>query len=328
LIGSILGLGTTDPETNLAATAAWSVLVAFFSASQDVVIDAFRVELLTAEEQPSGAAATQLGYRLGMLASGAGGLFAAAYLGWHAAYHLMAAAVLVGSVTALMLPDRAAVSGGPSSLAARTIAPFRDFATRPAWLLVLLFVLLYNLNDALVGNLSTTFYLRLGFTLSEIASISKIFGLAATLAGIAVGAAVTGKVGLFRALLLLGIAKLTANLLYLVQLHAGHDLRALTLTIGAENFAAGAASSAFIAYLARLCAAAHTATQYALLSAIATLGRTVLASGSGALAQYLGWGNFFVLAAACGVPALIILRLLDRISGGAVQERSVIPATH
>jgi len=314
LILAILGLGASDPAVDPVATAAWAVAVAFLSASQDIVIDAFRVELLTPEEQGAGAAATQFGYRAGMIASGAGALYAASAFGWHAAYTVMAGLILVGSAAVLLAPEPAVERVKPRGdwLIATVVAPFADFARRPDWLAILVFVVLYNLGDAMAGHMAGSFYVKLGFSDVEIANVSKIFGVAAALAGVALGGIVVYRLGVLRALLVCGVAKLATNLLYLLQLAAGHDVAALALTIGAENVAGGLASAAFVAYLSRLCSPAYTATQYALLSALATLARTVLSSSGGAVAQAYGWAPFFLMSAALGVPSLVLLAWLMR----------------
>lgn len=308
----LVGLGLSDPADDLVATAAWAVAVAFCSATQDIVIDAYRVELLAEAEQGAGAAATQAGYRLGMIASGAGALYAAAAWGWPGAYLAMAALMLVGSGTVLLTPEPAAIRPRPGGMVETLIAPFLDFMRRPGWAAILVFVLLYNLGDAMAAHMSGTFYIRLGFTKPEIAGVTKLFGVIASLTGVSVGGIVVYRLGAMRALLLLGLAKMAANLMYLAQLAAGHDTAMLALTVGTDNFVIGMASSAFVAYLSDLCSAAFTATQYALLSALATLARTVLASPSGEIAQHYGWAALFLLSIALALPGLAVLLWLMR----------------
>ncbi len=314
LIAAILGLGSTDPATGAAATAGWAVAVAFFSASQDIVIDATRVELLLEEEQGAGAAATQLGYRLGMLTSGAGALIAAGLWGWQAAYMLMAALIPIGSLAVWLIQEpaivRAAGSGG--WLRSTVIAPFADFAARPAWLPILVFVTFYNLGDATAGHMAGSFYVQLGFTNQEIGAVSKVFGVIASLVGVSLGGLVVFRLGILPALMACGIAKLATNLLYIVQDAVGHDVAALALTIGTENVVGGMASAAFVAYLSSLCSPGYTATQYALLSALAVVARTVLSSAGGVVAQAFGWTPFFLAAAALGLPSLLVLIWLMR----------------
>lgn len=317
LILSILGLGTSDPAGHLVTTALWAVAVAFFSASQDIVIDAYRVELLAEAEQGAGAAATQLGYRVGMIASGAGALYAAEAWGWPGAYAVMAALMLVGMATVLLTPEPDVVEPPPPEGVAdwierAMVAPFLDFLERRGALLILAFVTLYNLGDATAGHMAGVFYREMGFTKPEIADISKIFGVIASVVGISLGGLIVYRLGIMRALMVCGVAKMASNLMYVAQAQAGHDLGMLTLTIGVENVAGGMASSAFVAYLSRLCSPAYTATQYALLSALATLARTTLSSGGGEFAQWYGWTPFFLLSVGLGLPGLALLAWLMR----------------
>jgi len=327
LLLAIYWLGTTDPRQDPTMTALAAVVVAFLSASQDIVVDAYRIELLTAEEQGAGAAATQWGYRFGMLASGAGALYAASYGGWHFAYALMAGLMLVGIVTVWFTPEPGGVRP-PETLPGATaaarvkawlsravVAPFLDLIGRNGTLrlfAIVVFIVLYKFGDAMAGSMSNPLYVALGFTKVEVATIAKIYGVVATLAGVAVGGVLVARWGVFRALFICGGLQAVSNLMYAMQVWAGHDLTMLAVTIGGENLTGGMASSAFVAYLSGLCSRAFTATQYALLSSLATVGLNVLAASGGALAQALGWVPFFVLCTALCAPALILLLWLMR----------------
>ena len=321
LMLAILALGMTEPQRAPAATALAAVVVAFLSASQDIVIDAYRIELLTEEEQGAGAAATQWGYRFGMLASGAGALYAASYGGWHFAYALMAALMLVGMVTVWLTPEpqqnetAEPPPGLMSWLERAVVAPFLDLYGRFGGgqvIAIAAFIILYKFGDALAGSMSNPLYVALGFTKVEVATISKVYGVIATLAGVAIGGALVARFGVFVALLACGALQALSNLMYAVQTAAGHSLAVLTLTIGAENLTGGMASAAFVAYLSRLCNVSFTATQYALLSSLATVGLNVLAASGGYLAQRLGWIPFFVLSTAACLPGLLLLSWLMR----------------
>lgn len=322
---AILGLGLTDPAVAPATTALMAVIVGFLSASQDIVVDAYRIELLTPEEQGAGAAATQWGYRFGMIAASAGALFASASGGWHVAYGLMALLMSVGMVTVWLTPEPAAPplaplegeSGAERALAwlrQAVIAPIADFFRRTGWsaVAVLAFIFLYKLGDALAGMMASPLYHSLGFTAGEVAAISKVFGVFATLVGVALGGAAIGRFGLFTCLLVFGALQNVSTLMYAVLAMAGHDTVMLAVSIGAENVTGGLGSAALVAFMSRLCNVRFTATQYALLSSLASVGRTVLASSGGALAQHFGWVNFFILATAAGAPALLVLLWLMR----------------
>lgn len=320
---AILALGASDPSRDLFRVAVCAIIVAFLSASQDIVIDAYRVDLLDKDEQGAGAAATQIGYRIGMIASGAGALYLAQYFSWRAAYEVMAALILASMIVILATrePRQGPAVAGPW-LKNTVIAPFADFMRHRQWLLILIFVVLYKFGDALAGVMSSPFYVVLGFANAEIASVAKVFGVGASIAGVVLGGIAVYRWGLMRALLLCGALQMASNLMYIVQLWAGHDVAMLAVTIATENVTGGMASAAFVAYLSSLCNPAFTATQYALLSALAATARTVLAASGGFFADHLGWGPFFLLSTAACVPGLGLLVYLMR-SADAHQPQAV-----
>lgn len=327
---AILALGLGNPRAAPIATALAALAVAFLSASQDIVIDAYRIELLQPEEQGAGAAATQWGYRFGMIAGSAGALVAAAEGGWHVAYAVMAALMGVGMATVWLTPEpRVALPRAAPGAAAwfkdAVAAPFADLIRRDGWFAILLFIVLYKFGDALAGVMSNPLYVALGFTKGEVAAISKVFGVLATLVGIAAGGIVVARLGLYRALLICGVLQMLSNLAYAAQVVAGHDVAMLAVTIAAENFTGGMGSAAFVAYLSQLCNLAFTATQYALLSSLASVGRTVLAASGGWLAQRLDWVPFFGLATLACLPGLGLLLWLMRQEGTALG--AVMPAS-
>ncbi|HTQ34873.1 MAG TPA: AmpG family muropeptide MFS transporter [Stellaceae bacterium] len=329
---AILALGMTDPKTDPALTALAAVVVAFLSASQDIVIDAYRIDLLLPEEQGAGAAATQWGYRIGMLASGAGALYIASVGGWHVAYMAMAGLMLVGMVTVWLTPEPGGIAPPVPLPGANTwaraeawlkgavVAPFLDMFRRIGGgqlAAIIIFILLYKFGDALAGSMANPLYVELGFTKVEVATVAKIYGVIATLAGVALGGMLVLRWGEFASLLVCGGMQALSNLMYIAQLWAGHDVAMLAVTIGAENLTGGMASSAFVAYLSGLCSRDFTATQYALLSSLATVGLNVLAASGGYLAQTLGWMPFFLLSTAFCVPSLVLLLWIMRRSSSA-----------
>ncbi|HVJ51454.1 MAG TPA: MFS transporter [Aliidongia sp.] len=314
LIAAILGLGLSDPAIDLRLTALWAVAVAFLSATQDIVIDAYRVELLSDAEQGAGAAATQFGYRIGLLASGAGALYLAAGWSWGAAHFAMATLMLLGPIAALATPEPQAVPVVRSAdwLDATLLAPFRDFLRHRDWVAILLFVLLYRLGSAVADHMAPPFYISLGFSSVEYASISKLFGVAASLAGVSLGGFLVYRFGTMAALFLGGVLQIVSDLTYIAQYWAGHDIRVLTATIGVESISAGIYGAAFVAYLSGLCNRAHTATQYALLTALAGLTYRIFGSTGGLIVDRIGWVPFFGLSAALVLPALFLLGWLMR----------------
>lgn len=338
LVAAILAMGRLDPAHQTAAIAAAAVVVAFLAASQDIVIDAYRVELLDRPQQGAGAAVAVMGYRVGMLVSGAGALAVAQFLGWWAAFVMMAAAVGLGMLTTLVSPEPTA----PSSAATRereergrayltrwpglpawtrqplawlygaVVCPFADFTARKAWLAILLFVMLYRFDFSLVGVMANPFYIAMGYSKLEIAAVSKIFGLIATLSGSVVGGMLVAGLGMKRALLIAGILQGLSNLMFAALAVVGHSVPMLTLTIAVENLAGGMAGTVLVAYVSSLCNTAYTGTQYALLMSCASFARTVLSSPAGFLAERLGWVGFFIVATVAALPALLILVWLWR----------------
>jgi MFS transporter, PAT family, beta-lactamase induction signal transducer AmpG len=322
LIAAILGLGLCNPKGNLLRMAALAITVAFLSASQDVVIDAYRVELLTIEQQGPGAGMIQTGYRIGMLVAGAGALMIAEYAGWFAAYATMAAFLAVGMAVFLLGPEpivqdtQAAAAGGFAAirqwLATAVAAPFTDFMRRPLWPVILIFILGYKLGEAMAGVMSMPLYVSLGFSLSQIAAISKLAGFFATIIGALAGGALTARMGIFRALLVCGLLQSAGNLFYVLLAAGGHRLDYLALSVAVENVTGAMAGTALVAYLSGLCSAQFTATQYALLSSLAAVGRTVVASSSGVMADHLGWIPFFLVTTVVTLPALLLLLWMSR----------------
>jgi len=319
LVAATLGLGWCNPTNHLAAMAALALLVAFLSASQDIVIDAYRVELLAPEQQGPGAGMIQTGYRIAMLVAGAGALMIAERAGWFAAYATMAILLLTGTLVFLFgpepspPPETAADATTVGSTAIRqwlttaVTGPFVDFMRRPLWLAILLFVLGYKLGEAMAGVMAMPLYVSLGFSLDEIAAVSKLFGFFATVVGALVGGVVTVRLGILRALILCGLLQSAGNLFYVLQAVGGHRLDYLALCVAAENLTGAMAGAALIAYLSGLCSPAFTATQYALLSSLAAVGRTIFASSGGVLAERLGWVRFFLLTTVATGPALLLL---------------------
>jgi PAT family beta-lactamase induction signal transducer AmpG len=317
LIAAIAGLATTDPALDLGRMVLWAVLVAFLSASQDIVIDALRIELLKSAEQGPGAAATQIGYRLGLIAAGAGTLYAASEWGWHVAYGIMAALVLIGLLAVLLTHEPPPAAPPPEDwFRSAVVAPFAEFLQRPEWGWILAIVVLFNLGASLAGYFAGPFYLSLGFTKVEYAGVSKIFGVIATMAGLSLYGVVARRLDALRALLLTGILQTAANLTYIIQGWAGHDIRMLAVTIAFENVALGMAGAALVAYLSQLCSRRYTATQYALLSALASVAIRLIGSGGGVVAKSLGWTPFFLICAGLSLPGLALIVHLARARDG------------
>ena len=321
LVATIFMLGMADPSVNQWLTAFFALLVAVCSASQDIVIDAYRVELLPAEQQGAGAAAIVLGYRFGMIASSALPLFIYETVGWHATYTLMAALMTVGIITVLSSAEPEASEDRELAvsdmsvgdwLRHHVVAPFADFMTRPHWLALLLFILLYKLGDAFMGVMTNPFLIGIGFTGPQIATVLKVYGVIATIIGSIAGGSLVFRIGISRTLWLCGLVHMFTNLMFVVQARLGADVHFLTLSITLENISGGMGTAAFVAFMSRLTHVRFTATQYALLSSFAAFGRTWLSMPSGWVAETLGWEGFFTFASFLAVPGLLTLWWLSK----------------
>jgi len=317
LAASIAAIGATDPVAGAVTTVALAVLVAFLSASHDIVLDAYRIELCgpDAGAQARGLAAYVWGYRLALLAAGAGTLLLVAPLGWGGAYLAAASLMAVGVVATLAAPREVPLPpsalGWVARLRTGIVEPFRQFTQRRYWLAILAFVALFKSGEALAGLMTTPFYRELGFSREQVATVGSAFGLAATLAGAVAGAWLVPRLGVGRALVLTGLGQMFSNLMY-VALYRDPSLPMLWAQVGIEGFTDGLADAAFLTYLSGLTHRAFTATQYALLSSLAAVPLRTLGATSGWIAAALGWPAFFTLTSAAALPAMAIMLFLLR----------------
>jgi len=259
-----------------------------------------------------------------MLAAGAGAISLAGVLSWPQVYALMAGLVVVGVVTVLLSPEPrapaaagdapppAGLSAAAGSMYSAVVAPFSQFMRRDGWVFILLFIMLYKLGDAYLGVMANPFYVEMGFTKQEIAAVSKLFGLGATIVGGLIGGAIVFHHGIRRALLVGGILMAASNLVFAAQATIGHSVPMLMVTIAVENLTGGMGTVAFVAYLSSLCDVAYTATQYALLSSFMAFARDVLSASSGWLADQVDWLAFFLISTALAVPGLVLLVWMSR----------------
>ena len=316
LMLAILALGWFDPAVAPQAVVAIAVLVAFLSASQDIVVDAYRIEILAENEQGFGLAAYVWGYRGALLAANAGGLSLVGVLGWGGMFAYCAALLSLGLLAVALGPELQPAQTPPRGWAARlregVVEPFADLLRRPHWATILAFIALFKLGEALAGIMTAPFYRELGFSREVVGGISGGFGLFAVLAGALAGGWLVARIGTGRALVLTGLTQMLSNLMYLLLLQFPGSLPMLTLQVGVENFTDGLADAAFLTYLSSLTARNFTATQYALLSSLASVPLRTLGGSSGLLAAGLGWGWFFVLTTLAALPALAMMLWLLR----------------
>lgn len=337
IAGGLIGLAMSDPRLSLSSVVGFALLVAFSSATQDISIDAWRIEAADASEQGALAAAYQLGYRIALLVAGAGALFLAAEWSWPFAYLCMTCCVGVGIITTLVIrePQRAIardtvlresrvlefIANNPNMpapirnmlawLIGAVVCPFVDFFARNGWqygAVILCFIGLFRVTDITMGVMANPFYLDLGYSLKEIAAIAKGYGVVMSISGALIGGIVVTRFGALRSLILGGSMVMIANMGFAVlALSDQPTLTGLALAISADNLCVGLAGSAFIAYLSSLTNTAYTATQYALFSSLFTLPGKILAGWSGAVVDAWGYPVFFVYTSALSLPALLLL---------------------
>ncbi len=332
--GIALGLALMaiiDPVQNLTAVALIALLVAFSSATQDVAVDAYRIEAVITEYQGAMSATYVFGYKVALLVAGAGALFIADFGGWMLAYFSMAACMAVGIVTVILIaePERElpeAIFGRSGEgfanklidlqqwFVAAVVNPFTDFFHRNGRfaLIILLFIAVFRLSDITMGIMANPFYLDLGFSKSEIASVAKVFGFFMSVAGSFFCGVLVVRWGVYKPLLLGAILVASTNVLFAVMAGMGPDIRALMVVISADNISGGIAATAFVAYLSGLTNRAYTATQYALFSSLMTLPGKFFSGFSGVIVDAGGYTEFFLIAAAVGIPAIILVPVIAR----------------
>ena len=315
LMGSLLAMSFTNPANSTSLFVFLVFLAALFSASQDIVLDAYRIERFDVNEQAAGVAVFVFGYRIGVLFAGAGALIMADYWNWSVVYQVMAASVLLGMITILLSAEPVTVKTSQSHdwhtiIVNAIINPFTDFMKRDRWIWILLFIFFYRMSDAYIAPMAYPFFDDIGFTKIQIAYIIKIYGVLATILGSFIGGLVVSRLGLAKSLLFCGLLHGASNLLYLWQVSAGNDTSVLTLTIFVENISGGMGTSAFVAYLSSLCNRQYTATQYALLSSFMGMARDIFAASSGIVAKAVSWYGFFSITAAMSLPGIFILLYL------------------
>jgi len=309
LCGAIWFESSVNPKATPSTMAVAALLVAMLSASQDIVSDAYRTDVLPAAERASGTSTFIFGYRIAMLVSGMGALALSDYLPWPMVFRLIALLMLPAVVVTWLSPEPEVVRP-PRTISAAFIRPFADFFSRPRALLVLGFVMFYKFGDYIASNLSVPFLITLDFSRTEIAALSKAIGFGAMTLGILLGGGLVSKLGLRRALFLFGALSAATNSGYLALAIVGKNHLLLAGAIGVHNLCAGLADAAFIAYLTGLCNKSFSATQFALLSSASTLAGRTLGATAGFVVDAAGWAGFFGAAMAMAVPALVLLWLL------------------
>lgn len=325
LVLALWQLGTSNPSNdNIAPFAIWAIVVAFLSATQDIVIDAYRIEILSDEEMAHGTAMNQFGYRTGNLLAGAGTIYLASTegydVGWAMAYGLTSFLILPAALGALWAgagrydPSSARAVGQSFGnwLMETVVNPFREFLGRKGAALILLFVLIYKVGDAMGQGMLNPMIVELGFTDTEFITINKFVGFGALIVGSALGGPFIAWLGMGRALIISGLLMMFSNFLFVLLAIVGHSPLMLAIAVGTENLTSGIGLTVFVTYLSGLSNLAYTATQFALLSSFAAVGRTWLATPSGYLAENLGWVGFWTFTVIVAAPGMLLLWLLWR----------------
>jgi MFS transporter, PAT family, beta-lactamase induction signal transducer AmpG len=316
LMFAIASLAFTQPSVHLPAIAVLCLLIAFLSASQDIVLDAYRRESLSDEELGIGSSMFIYGYRMGMLAAGALALFLADQesLSWNTVYFIMGSMMVIGIFTTWFAPEPAIPAPPPASWREAIMGPFMDFFTRPGSLMILLFILLYKVGDSMASEMLSPFMVDLGVSKTDYAVIVKVFGMIALIAGGLIGGLVVYRLGIVPSLFILGFLQMISTAGFVILAFTGNHLPTLTAVIAFETISSGLGQTAFVAFMASLTNKRFTATQYALLTSFMGIPRVFAGSTTGFLATWLGWEGFFILCTLLAIPGLLLIGQLRRLA--------------
>ena len=308
LMLGITAMAFSSPRKLPWMLALFALFVAFSSASQDIVIDAYRTDVLKERERGAGAAVFVMGYRIATLVSGALALILSDHIGWQNTYLFMAAVMFIGIISNLAGPEPEERVAPPISLQEAVAGPLRDYFSRNAAIPLLFLIVLYKLGDAYAGVLTTAFLIKgIGFSASDVGTINKGFGFVSLIVGAMVGGSLMVRLGLFRSLLGFGILQAVSNLSFMLLAWIGKSYGVLVFAVAFENFSGGMGTAAFVSLLMAMCNHRYTATQYALLSSLAALGRIFIGPTSGFLVEAVGWASFFFITALTALPGLGLL---------------------
>lgn len=307
LILSIAGLGFSDPVNHFGWMVFTAICVAFFSATQDIVVDAYRREDLSDEELGLGSSLYIYGYRLGILLASGGGLIMADFMAWSQVYLIMCVCMLPAVVTTLLTPEPAVAEGTPTTLKEAVVHPLVDYFKRSQAIWVLAFILFYKIGDTMASAMTMPFYLEIGFSKSEIGAVVKIFGTWAVIGGALLGGIIMIWLGIYRSLWVFGFLQALSTAGFAVLARIGDNLGVLSAVIAFENISSGMGTAAFVAFMASITNKKFTATQYALLSSLMAFPRVLASAPTGFLAKYMGWEAFFILCTLIAIPGMLLL---------------------
>ena len=307
LIAAIAILGSTNPGNSPWMVAFAAFWVTFFSASQDIIVDAYRREDFSDEELGVGSSLYVNGYRMGMLLASGGGLIMADHIPFGYVYLIMALCLLPGVITTFIAKEPDLPKGIPQTLKEAVVEPLREyFSRKDAWW-ILAFILFYKIGDTMAGNMTTPFYLDIGFTKTQIGVVVKLFGFWASIAGFLLGGLVMIRTDIHRSLWMFGILQALSTAGFALLARIGDHVSALASVIAFENLSSGLGTTAFVAFMASITDKKFTATQYALLSSLMALPRSIASAPTGFLAKFMGWESFFILCTLIAIPGMLLL---------------------
>ncbi len=334
LLLAIAAMSLHDPQQGLRMLAVNAIAITFFSASQDISLDAYRTDVLQDREMGAGAAVFVMGYRVAMITTGALAFFLADRMPWQTVYLILSTLILIGIATTFFAPEPVLSDAPPRTLVEAVVLPFADFFQRVGILravVVLLFIVVYKYSDSLAGSMTTPFLLQAGFSQSEVGAVFLGVGVIATIAGVVTGGAVIGKMGINRSLWIFVVFQGLSNLTYYGLSLAGKDHAFMVAAIITENFGLGLVTAGMTAYLMSMCNKRFTATQFALLSSLMAASRDILVAPAGKIAESIGWPGFFLITVAMAIPPLLLLPLIAPWSreapiGAAPHTGETVPA--
>lgn len=306
LFVSIAGLGLTDPVNAPWMVAFAALLVTFFSASQDIVVDAYRREDLADEALGLGSSLYVNGYRIGMLLASGGGLIMADHMSFSMVYLILAACMLPGVITTLLTPEPDTI-GKPTSIRDAVLDPLAEFFHRPGALIILAFILFYKIGDTMASAMTIPFYLDIGFSKTEIGTVVKLFGFWATIVGALSGGIIMIRLGINRCLWIFGILQAASTACFILLARIGYSIAALSGVIAFENLSSGMGTAAYVAFMASITNKKFTATQYALLSSLMGIPRVIASAPTGFLVKSMGWEGFFLTCSLMAIPGMLLL---------------------
>lgn len=307
LVLVICGLGLTSPTKNPWIVAFVAFLVTFFSASQDIIVDAYRREDLPDEELGLGSSLYINGYRIGMLLASGGGLIMADHMSFSSVYMIMGACMIPGIITTILSPEPKIPAGTPRTIQEAVILPLKEYFSRTGAWWILGFIFLYKVGDTMASAMTTPFYLDIGFSKTEIGAVVKLFGFWATIAGSLIGGIMMLRLGINRSLWIFGILQAASTAGFAVLATIGHNIMLLSGVIAFENLSAGMGTAAYVAFMASVTNKKFTATQYALLSSLMGIPRVMASAPTGFLAKHMGWVSFFVMCTLIAIPGMLLL---------------------